>query len=127
MKRVTNYSTDLYLLIYTKMARIPVKEDWGKEADENPFPSGGMMTFDGGLVYVFVSQPQLTPLAAVGRRGREMEDEKIPAPTLPFRRGKEMEEKKKPVPTLSPPQTVEKMEIKKKKEASPHLNPHRSR
>lgn len=54
---MTNYSTDLYLLIYTKMARIPVKEDWGKEADENPFPSGGMMTFDGGLVYVFVSQP----------------------------------------------------------------------
>lgn len=85
------------------------------------------MTFDGGLVYVFVSQPQLTPLTAVGRRGREMEDEKIPAPTLPFGRGKEMEEKKKPVPTLSPPQTVEKMEIKKKKEASPHLNPHRSR
>lgn len=56
-----------------------------------------------------------------------MEDEKLPAPTLPFRRGKEMEEKKKPVPTLSPLQPVEKMEIKKKKEASPHLNPHRSR
>lgn len=76
---------------------------------------------------MFVSQHQLTPLAAVGRRGREMEDEKIPAPTLPFRRGRRMEEKKKPVPTLSPPQPVEEMEIKKKKEASPHLNPHCSR
>lgn len=71
MKRVTNYSTDLYLLIYTKMARIHVKEDWEKEADENPFPSGGMMTFDGGLVYVFVSQPNLHPLPqSVGEAGK---------------------------------------------------------
>lgn len=30
------------------MAKIHVKEDWGKEADENPFPSGRMMTVDGG-------------------------------------------------------------------------------
>lgn len=43
-----NYSTDIFLLIYTKMAKIHVKEDWGKEADENPFPSGRMMTVDGG-------------------------------------------------------------------------------
>lgn len=55
MKRVINYSIDLYLFIYIKMVRIYVKEDWGKEVDENFFFSGGMMIFDGGLVYVFVS------------------------------------------------------------------------
>lgn len=92
------------------MAKIHVKEDWGKEADENPFPVGRMMTVDGGLVYVFVGQPPPPPLAAAGRRGVEVEEQKKPVPTLPLtaagRRRREVEEQKKPTPTLPPPQPV---------------------
>lgn len=88
--------------MYTKMARIPVKEDGGKEADENPFPSGGMMTFDGGLVYVFVSQPQLTPLAAVGRRGREWKMKRYQRPPYPSEEGRKWK-KKRSQPTPQPP------------------------
>lgn len=34
-----------------------MEEDWGKEADENPFPYWGMIALEGELIYVFVSQP----------------------------------------------------------------------
>lgn len=50
------------------MAQILVEEDWGREADENPFPSGGggMVNIEGELIYVYVSQPQPpSPLQSV--------------------------------------------------------------
>lgn len=56
-----NYITDIFLLIYTKMAKIHVKEDWGKEADKNPFPSGRIMTVDGASLRVCRSAAISTP------------------------------------------------------------------
>lgn len=49
------------------MAQILVEEDWGREADENPFPSGGgVVNIEGELIYVYVSQPQPpSPLQSV--------------------------------------------------------------
>lgn len=38
-----NCSANLFSIISTKMAQILVEEDWGEEADRNPFPSGGMI------------------------------------------------------------------------------------
>ena len=43
------------------MAQILVEEDWGKEADENPFPSGMMVQIDGENVYIFVGHPPQPP------------------------------------------------------------------
>ena len=43
------------------MAQILVEEDWGKEADENPFPNGMMVQIDGKNVYIFVSHPPQPP------------------------------------------------------------------
>lgn len=39
------------------MAILHVEEDWGKEADEKLFPSGGMINVDGEMVYIFVGHP----------------------------------------------------------------------
>lgn len=92
------------------MAKIHVKEDWGKEADETPFPQWEDDDRRWGLVYVFVGQPPPPPLAAAGRSGVEVEEQKKPVPTLPLtaagRRRREVEEQKKATPTLPPPQPV---------------------
>lgn len=43
------------------MTKILVEVEWGKEADENPFPSGGMINVDGEMVYIFVGHPPQPP------------------------------------------------------------------
>lgn len=73
------------------MAKIHVEEDWSKEADENPFLSGGIDQYRRGAhLCIFESDPTSTP-AAAGRRGRKIE-------TSNRRKNKIKNQKKNPLP-----------------------------
>lgn len=50
------------------MAQILVEEDWGREADENPFPSGGGGQYRRGTDLCLCKSASTPIPTAVGRR-----------------------------------------------------------
>lgn len=58
------------------MTKILVEVDWGKEADENPFPSGGMINVDGEMVYIFVGHSPTASPTSTNREWRPINKKK---------------------------------------------------